>query len=63
MAKLVLEVPKNKIQAILNVLLPLGINTHAIMQAGNKKTTQEIKKRMPRFLLNWEFFSNELEYE
>ena len=63
MAKLILEVPKSKIQSILSVLLPLGINTNAIMQAGSKKDTLDLKKRMPRFLLNWEFFSNELEYE
>ncbi len=63
MAKLILDVPKAKIQSVVNVLLPLGINTHAILQAGSKKATQEVKRRMPRFLLNWEFFSNELEYE
>ncbi len=63
MAKLILEVPQSKIQTILNVLLPLGIKTNAIMKAGTKKNTDDIKKRLPRFLLNWEFFSNELEYE
>ena len=65
MAQLLLNVPKNKIQTILHALLPLGIDTNSILKLGSKQqiTGTPVKKRTPRFLLNWEFFSNELEYE
>ncbi len=65
MAKILLNVPKNKIQTLLSALLPLGINIDSILKLGSKQTIagKPLKKRASRFLLNWEFFSNELEYE
>ena len=71
MARVILDVPHDKIQPFLKAILHLGIDRHAISSGLNQKNTVTFltKKNILRhlsdnfLLFDWEFFSNELEYE
>jgi hypothetical protein len=64
MAKVILDIPKEKMASFLNLIVSLGIDKHAI---ASHPSTISKKKRIPslsKFLLfDWEFFNNELEFE
>ena len=71
MTKVILEVPTDKMQAFLSAVLGLGITTR-VVSSGEKDALKHSTRRrrrsqthkFPSFLLfDWEFFSNELEYE
>jgi hypothetical protein len=69
MAKVVLDVPAEKMQSFLNAVLNLGIDRRSI-QSGNGHNTDLVIQRSllhriatSFILFDWEFFSNELEYE
>lgn len=76
MTKVILDVPTDKMHSFIKLVLKLGIDKHTI-SSGNQQIkvgvgTETItnpprnanKKRFSSFLLfDWEFFSNELEYE
>lgn len=71
MARVILDVPNDKMQSFLKAILELGLERHAI--SANKPSRRSLLSRSrkigrkhfsPDFLLfDWEFFSNELEYE
>ena len=71
MARIVLEVPKEKMQSFLKAILGLGIDPYASANSRFGKTflrkrrlANSLKKISSSFILfDWEFFSNELEYE
>ncbi|MBY0482878.1 MAG: hypothetical protein K2Q21_16100 [Chitinophagaceae bacterium] len=71
MARLVLDVPKEKIQSIIHAISQLGIDNINIHSQGRhpaKKSSHSpafsLRKIASSFILfDWEFFSNELEYE
>lgn len=71
MAKVSLEVPTDKMQSFIQAVISLGIDTHSVITQRYKKTVQQkkklsysLKKISSSFILfDWEFFSNELEYE
>lgn len=71
MARVILEVPNEKMQSFLQAILHLGLDRHAISSSSSRKSpfTQRRRKDITRYpvsrylLFDWEFFSNELEYE
>lgn len=70
MARVTLYVPTNKMQSFLHAVLKLGLDKHAILlknigkQHPAKKPAEILDKIAKSFILfDWEFFSNELEYE
>lgn len=76
MTKVILDVPKDKMHSFIKLVLKLGIEKHTISSDSriadrNMRTSaiteaqrQSERKRFPAFLLfDWEFFSNELEFE
>jgi hypothetical protein len=72
MARVILDVPNDKIQPFLKAILNLGLDRHAISSnqsrrssLSSRRSRNNILKRLSgSFLLfDWEFFSNELEYE
>jgi hypothetical protein len=71
MTKVILEVPTDKMQAFLSAVLGLGITTRVVssgekadIRHSNRRRRRSHTHKFPSFLLfDWEFFSNELEYE
>ncbi|RXK85622.1 hypothetical protein [Filimonas effusa] len=72
MTKVILEVPAEKMRSFIQLVLSLGIEKHAISSHARNSDGEArllikrrpFRKRFPSFLLfDWEFFSNELEYE
>jgi hypothetical protein len=71
MARVVLDIPTEKIPGFIQLILKLGIDKHAISSSlSEKKDFPKTKISKPfrlfsqKFLLfDWEFFSNELEFE
>lgn len=71
MARVILDVPNEKMQPFLQAILNLGLERHAISSANfNQPNVSERRKRKglrqlisTYLLFDWEFFSNELEYE
>lgn len=71
MARVILDVPNDKIQPFLKAILNLGIDRHAISSNESRRRSLSSRNRkniLKRFsgsflLFDWEFFSNELEYE
>lgn len=71
MAKVSLEVPTDKMQSFIQAVISMGIDTRSVITKRYKKTVQQkknlsssLKKISSSFILfDWEFFSNELEYE
>lgn len=77
MTKVILDVPTDKMHSFIKLVLKLGIDKHTISSGiqntgpdGNTTTSiisnrkDRPKRRFSPFLLfDWEFFSNELEYE
>jgi len=71
MAKIVLDIPKSKMRSFVKALVHLGIDGHDIQRLPSGKTQHpygslplSLKKISTSFILfDWEFFSNELEYE
>jgi hypothetical protein len=68
MARVILDIPSDKIHSFLQAVIKLGIKDNAIRSKINE--TPSLKKsflpvqHITKFLLfDWEFFSNELEYE
>jgi len=71
MARVILDVPNDKMKPFLKAILNLGLDRHAISSNESRRrslssrTRKNILKHLSgSFLLfDWEFFSNELEYE
>lgn len=72
MARVVLDIPGDQIQAVLKALLRIGIDRCAVSIRRKRKTSSRqknnflhsLRKISTSFILfDWEFFSNELEYE
>lgn len=71
MAKVILEVPTDKMQAFLSAVLGLGITTRIMSNGGKGRSKGSAHRRRRHtgrkfhsfLLFDWEFFSNELEYE
>jgi hypothetical protein len=69
MAKVVLDVPAEKIQPFIKLILKLNLDKHAIASAQNNNNQTQMqekffKKLSSKFLLfDGEFFNNELEIE
>lgn len=69
MAKVILDVPSDKMQPFLKAVLRLGIDRHAIRSNRKARSLQlhqqnTLHKIASSFILfDWEFFCNELEYE
>jgi len=71
MARVILDVPNDKMQPFLKAILNLGLDRHAI--SSNKPVRRTLSSRNRKnilkhlsgsfLLFDWEFFSNELEYE
>lgn len=71
MTRLVLDVPTDKIRPLRRMLVRMGIDSHALQ--GNHVRKRVVRKRpltdtlhkisSSFILFDWEFFSNELEYE
>lgn len=71
MARVILDVPTEKMQPFLQAILNLGLERHAISSAKFNQTKDSERRRRRSLrqlistylLFDWEFFSNELEYE
>ncbi len=70
MARVTLDIPTDKMSSFAQAIINLGINSRSIISKQLKKSfltykrIANLKKSSSRFLLfDWEFFSNELEYE
>ena len=71
MARVSLDVPTEKMQSFIQAVLNLGIDTRNMINHQYKKNflrkkslRNSLKKISSSFILfDWEFFSNELEYE
>ncbi|MFZ6023160.1 MAG: hypothetical protein ACOYVG_01750 [Bacteroidota bacterium] len=71
MARIILDVPNDKLRPFLKAILNLGLDRHAI--SSNESVRRSLSSRSRKNLLkrlsgsfllfDWEFFSNELEYE
>lgn len=65
MTKVIVNIPKEKMSSFINLIVQLGLKDHAI----HSKVTNFIASKTQKFtfskilLFDWEFFSNELEYE
>lgn len=71
MARITLDIPTDKMQSFAQAILNLGIDSRSIISKQFKKTLLQ-KKRLSNslrkisssfILFDWEYFSNELEYE
>lgn len=71
MARVILDVPTEKMQSFIQVIRNLGIEGRVALYNQYAKTLRQ-QKRMARslrkisrsfILFDWEFFSNELEFE
>lgn len=72
MARLILDIPIDKMQTCLKTLSDLGIDVRPMPMKTRHTSVSVRKKRFYRtlhkisssfILFDWEFFSNELEYE
>ncbi len=71
MARVSLDVPTEKMQSFIQAVLNLGIDTRNMINhqytkkfLRKKNLRNSLKKISSSFILfDWEFFSNELEYE
>lgn len=68
MARVILDVPNDKMQSFLQAILSLGLDRHSISSGKGNVRSRRVRRRnhtiTPGMMLtNWEFFSNELEYE
>jgi len=71
MTRVILDIPNNKMQSFLKAILGLGLATHTIQTRRLRKAfvrqrrqNKSLQKIASSFILfDWEFFSNELEYE
>ena len=70
MTKVIVEVPTEKMQPFLHLVMTLGLDKHAIASSYTeqkkqaKKSPDFFRKISSKFLLfDWEFFNNELEFE
>ncbi len=71
MAKVSVEVPAEKMSSFVQAIVSLGIDTHGIIKQHyknsflkKKQLANSLKKISSSFILfDWEYFSNELEYE
>ncbi len=69
MAKVILDVPAEKMKSFIQLVIQLGLDKHTI--ASESKAEMPKKKSIHHFhsfaekylLFDWEFFSNELEFE
>jgi hypothetical protein len=65
MAKVQIDVPKDKMQSFLQAILNLGLDTSAVLTKRYRKTVDQQRKisnSLKKFF-GWESFSNELEFE
>ncbi len=65
MTKVILNIPSEKVHSFLQAVVQLGIRDNAV-QSNFKSTPRKFIAPFPlsKFLLfDWEFFSNELEFE
>ncbi|MBS1626358.1 MAG: hypothetical protein JSR09_03185 [Bacteroidetes bacterium] len=69
MTKVVLEIPTEKVQPFLHLVVKLGLDKHAIASKQNDeivygKPDVFLKKLRTKYLkFDWEYFNNELEFE
>lgn len=73
MTRVILDVPTDKMKSFVKAILNLGLDRHAIRSEAQHHDYghQRLKKRKNLLkaisssyvLFDWEFFSNELEYE
>jgi hypothetical protein len=68
MTKVILDIPPEKMTSFIQTILQLGIDSHAIASQRMHSDKPRRQKSPHRFmesvlLFDWEFFSNELEYE
>jgi hypothetical protein len=65
MARIILEIPDEKLKPFLQTIVNLGLENHAIDSKINERQSFKKLINYPSQLLltDWEFFSNELEYE
>ena len=72
MARVILEVPSEKMQPFLQLISKLGLEKHSIASGNDSreikreslKNHKSFKSFAEKILLfDWEFFSNELEFE
>lgn len=65
MAKVQIEVPKDKMQSFLQAIVNLGLDTSSVLTKRYRKTVDQQRKisdTLKKFF-GWEYFSNELEFE
>lgn len=65
MTKVILHIPSEKVHSFLNAVVKLGIKENAIQSNFTpKKSSKNFPFPLSKFVLfDWEFFSNELEFE
>lgn len=71
MARVILDVPNEKMKPFIKAILNLGLERHAISSPKfdeqvihNRQSRRSLRRLISTYLLfDWEFFSNELEYE
>ena len=65
MAKVILDIPTEKMSTFLKLVLQLGISDIAIQSKSNMKPNKKdlLAQISSHLLFDWEFFSNELEFE
>lgn len=70
MAKITVNIPQHKLSSFLTLTRKLGVKRNMLFTGKNSApvtqhfTIQGVRKRISPFLLfDWDFFSNELEFE
>lgn len=71
MTRVVLDIPDNKLHSFIKAVSGLGLDSHVLpyKRSGKyfvrqRRIANSLKKIYSSFILfDWEFFSNELEYE
>jgi hypothetical protein len=65
MAKVILDIPSDNMHSFSQAIVKLGIKDNIIQSKGSQLSSKKIfPTHLSQFLLfDWEFFSNELEFE
>lgn len=64
MTKVILDIPSDKIHPFLQAVVKLGIKDNTVQSKVNTAPPKIFPIHFSKFLLfDWEFFSNELEFE
>jgi hypothetical protein len=68
MTRVIVDIPQEKMPAFIKLIQTLGLQQHTIRSRGRRSRRQKVTTGLnrlvsPFLLFDWEFYSNELEFE